>query len=219
MQAIKVPLKTRLARMTPGQMIMFGILAAIFIWFIMACMILPILNLLRTVFFEDGKLSVDAFQKLLKSPRAMKALRNSFILAPTLSITVGFVGISLVLITEYFDIKGSKILRLGYLTTLIYGGVTLVSGYKFIYSNTGVLTNLMASIFPNMNRNWFTGYWAVLFVMTFSCTSNHMIFLRNAQPFRRHHPDLHYRSVRNECTASGRRERFSDHQPHDQTVC
>lgn len=180
MQAIKVPLKTRIARMTPGQMIGFGIVALIFIWFIMACMIFPILNLLRSVFFEGGKLSLDAFQKLLKSKKAMKALRNSFILAPTLSITVGFVGISLVLITEYFDIKGAKILRLGYLTTLIYGGVTLVSGYKFIYSNTGVLTNLMASIFPNMNRNWFTGYWAVLFVMTFSCTSNHMIFLRNA---------------------------------------
>lgn len=180
MQAIKVPLKTRIARMTPGQMIGFGIMALIFIWFIMACMIFPILNLLRSVFFEGGKLSLDAFQKLLKSKKAMKALRNSFILAPTLSITVGLVGISLVLITEYFDIKGAKILRLGYLTTLIYGGVTLVSGYKFIYSNTGVLTNLMASIFPNMNRNWFTGYWAVLFVMTFSCTSNHMIFLRNA---------------------------------------
>ncbi len=166
--------------MSPSQMILFGILAAIFIWFIMACMVLPILNLLKTVFFENGSLSLDAFNKLLKSPRAMKALKNSFILAPTLSLTVGFVGISLVLITEYFDIKGSKILRLGYLTTLIYGGVTLVSGYKFIYSNTGVLTNLIATIFPSMNRNWFTGYWAVLFVMTFSCTSNHMIFLRNA---------------------------------------
>lgn len=180
MQAIKVPLKTRIARMSPSQMIFFGIMALVFIWFIMACLILPIINLLRTVFFENGTLSLDSFSKLLKSPRAMKALSNSFILAPTLSITVGFVGISLVLITEYFDIKGSKILRLGYLTTLIYGGVTLVSGYKFIYSNNGVLTNLMASIFPNMNRNWFTGYWAVLFVMTFSCTSNHMIFLRNA---------------------------------------
>ena len=66
------------------------------------------------------------------------------------------------------------------MTTLIYGGVTLVSGYKFIYSDNGVLTNLMASIFPNMDKTWFTGYWAVLFVMTFSCTSNHMIFLRNA---------------------------------------
>ncbi len=180
MQANKIPWKVRIARMSPSQMILFGILAAIFIWFIMACMVLPILNLLKTVFFENGSLSLDAFNKLLKSPRAMKALKNSFILAPTLSLTVGFVGISLVLITEYFDIKGSKILRLGYLTTLIYGGVTLVSGYKFIYSNTGVLTNLIATIFPGMNRNWFTGYWAVLFVMTFSCTSNHMIFLRNA---------------------------------------
>ena len=81
MQAIKVPLKTRLARMTPGQMIMFAVMALIFIWFIMACMILPILNLLKTVFFENGTLSLDAFGKLLKSPRAMKALRNSFILA------------------------------------------------------------------------------------------------------------------------------------------
>ncbi|MBQ7825926.1 MAG: iron ABC transporter permease, partial [Clostridia bacterium] len=27
---------------------------------------------------------------------------------------------------------------------------------------------------------WFEGYWAVLFVMTFSCTSNHMIFPHNA---------------------------------------
>ena len=180
MQAVKIPLKVRIRRMTPGQLVMFCVMAAVFIWFIMACMILPILNLLKTVFFEGGTLSLDAFQKLLKSKKAMKALRNSFILAPTLSITVGFVGISLVLITEYFDVKGAKILRLGYLTTLIYGGVTLVSGYKFIYSNTGVLTNLMASIFPGFNRNWFTGYWAVLFVMTFSCTSNHMIFLRNA---------------------------------------
>ena len=180
MQATKLPLKTRIARMTPAQLALSCVMTAVFVWFIMACMILPIANLLKTVFFEGGKLSLDAFQKLIKSPRAMKALRNSFILAPTLSLTVGFVGISLVLITEYFDIKGAKILRLGYLTTLIYGGVTLVSGYKFIYSNTGVLTNLLASVFPNMNRNWFTGYWAVLFVMTFSCTSNHMIFLRNA---------------------------------------
>ncbi len=180
MQATKINLKTRLSRLTPGQMVLYGIIALIFIWFIMACMVFPILNLLKMVFFEGGTLSLESFQKLLKSPRAMKALRNSFILAPTLSLTVGFVGISLVLITEYFDVKGSNILRLGYMTTLIYGGVTLVSGYKFIYSNTGVLTNVMADIFPNFDRNWFTGYWAVLFVMTFSCTSNHMIFLRNA---------------------------------------
>ena len=180
MQAVKIPLVKRLAHMSPKQLVFGGIMAIIFIWFIMVCMLLPVFNLLKTIFWVDGQLSFEAFPTLLKSKRAMNALRNSFVLAPTLSITVGIVGISLVLITEYFDIKGANILRLGYMTTLIYGGVTLVSGYKFIYSNNGVLTNLLAQIFPSMNRNWFTGYWAVLFVMTFSCTSNHMIFLRNA---------------------------------------
>ena len=166
----------RKLRLTPGSVAMF----IFFAWFILACLILPNLNLLKTVFFADGGFSMEPIMKLLKSKRAMKALRNSFILAPTLSLTVGFVGISLVLLTEYFDIKGAKILRLGYMTTLIYGGITLVSGYKFIYGNGGFLTKALLTVFPSMNPSWFQGYWAVLFVMTFSCTSNHMILLRNA---------------------------------------
>ena len=168
------PLQKR--KISPGKVLLF----AFFAWFILACLVLPNLNLIRQVFFGEGGLTFEPFRKLLKSKRAMKSLRNSFILAPTLSVTVGLVGISLVLITEYFDIKGSKILALGYMTTLIYGGIVLVSGYKFIYGNTGVITQVLVKFFPNMNINWFQGYGAVLFVMTFSCTSNHMIFLRNA---------------------------------------
>jgi len=151
-----------------------------FLWFILACLVIPNVNTVNTVFVQDGKFTLEPLQKLTNSARAMRSLRNSFILAPTLSLTVGIIGLSLVFITEYFDIKGSKILRLGYMTTLIYGGIILVSGYKFIYSSNGYLTNIIASVFTGMNRDWFTGYWAVLFVMTFACTSNHMIFLRNA---------------------------------------
>ena len=46
-------------------------------------------------------------------------------------------GISIVLLTEYFDIKGAKVLRLGYMTTLIYSGVALVTGYLFLYDSNG----------------------------------------------------------------------------------
>ena len=171
-----INMRRKKIRITPGKALML----LFFAWFILACLVLPNLNLLKTVFFADGNFSTEPIRKLLKSKRAMKALRNSFILAPTLSITVGFVGITLVLLTEYFDIKGANILRLGYMTTLIYGGITLVSGYKFIYGSSGFLTKLLVQVFPNMNASWFQGYGAVLFVMTFSCTSNHMIFLRNA---------------------------------------
>lgn len=160
---------------------LYGIfLFVFFTWFILACLIFPNINTIATVFYQDGQITFEPLHKLLGSARAMKALRNSFILAPCLSLTVGFVGISIVLITEYFDIKGANILRLGYMTTLIYGGVILVSGYKFIYGSNGYLTNILASVFPTFPTNWFTGFWAVLFVMTFSCTSNHMLFLRNA---------------------------------------
>ena len=172
--------RNRLARMTTGQIVLTCVMFVVFAWFVLALLILPLINLLGTVFFSESGFSFETFQKLLKSKKAMNSLKNSFILAPTLSVTVGFVGVSLVLITEYFDIKGAKILRLGYLTTLIYGGVTLVSGYKFIYGSNGILTTALRQVFPDMNINWFQGYWAVLFVMTFSCTSNHMIFLRNA---------------------------------------
>lgn len=153
---------------------------AFFVWFILSCLVIPNINTIFTVFFENGEFTLELLQKLLSSEKAMKSLRNSCILAPALSVTVGFVGISLVLITEYFDIRGARMLRIGYMTTLIYGGIILVSGYKFIYGNNGFLTNIFAKVIPNFPTDWFQGFWAVLFVMTFACTSNHMIFLRNA---------------------------------------
>jgi len=163
-----------------GNKIVTGIIYAALLWFIGALLIIPNITAVMTVFWQDGDFTLRTFERIFNSTRAMNSLRNSFILAPVLSVTVGFVGISLVLITEYFDIKGSKILRAGYMTTLIYGGIILVSGYRFLYGHNGYFTNIMAMVFPNFNTRWFEGFWAVLFVMTFATTGNHMIFLRNA---------------------------------------
>ena len=102
------------------------------------------------------------------------------VLAVLLVITVNVIGISVVLLTEYFDIKGARILRMGYMTTLIYGGIALGTGYLFLYDNNGIITALLQNAFPGLNPNWFSGFGAVMFTMTFACTSNHMLFLRNA---------------------------------------
>lgn len=157
--------------------IIFTILA----WYILTNLIIPNLNVIYTTFIsEDGSLTLTAVNKLLSSPRAMRSMRNSIVLAFSLAVTVNIVGIFIVLVTEYFEIKGSKILRLGFMTTLIYGGVVLVSGYKFIYGPDGYVNKILLMIFPNMKVDWFIGYWAVLYVMTFAITSNHMMFLTNA---------------------------------------
>lgn len=126
-----------------------------------------------------GEFSLDAVHRVLKSQRALQSIMNSFKLAFSLIITVNVVGILCVLFTEYFDIKGAKILKLGYMTSLIYGGVVLATGYKFVYGPYGLITKFLQNVIPSLDSNWFIGYGAVLFIMTFSGTANHTLFLTN----------------------------------------
>lgn len=159
----------------------FNILIGIAItWLLFTFLIYPNVNIVFKAFQENGSFSFNALTKVFNSTRALNGLKNSFLLAITLSITVNIVGIFIVLVSEYFEIKGAKILKLGYLSTFIYGGIVLVSGYVFVYGETGMLTRMIQSIFPSYESSWFSGYIGVVFVMTFSCTSNHMLFLRNA---------------------------------------
>lgn len=156
------------------------ILKLFLIWFIFSFLVFPNVNLLLKVFIKDGHFSLDAIHKIMKSTRAINSLKNSFLLAVASVVTVNVSGILIVLFTEYFNIKGSKILSLGFMTTLIYGGVVLVTGYKFVYGETGIVTKVLMQFFPNMDPQWFVGFGAVLFIITFSGTSNHMMFLTNA---------------------------------------
>lgn len=156
------------------------ILKVIIAWMILAFIVYPAVYLLGNVFYHDGQVSTEVFGKVFSSRRAMQSLWNSFVLAVTLVITVNIVGTLCVLFTEYWEIKGARLLKLAYMSLLVYGGVVLVSGYKYVYGEKGLLTKLLLQVFPNMNPSWFVGYGAVVFVMTFACTQNHMMFLKNA---------------------------------------
>jgi len=158
-----------------------GLLIRLFlVWFVVAFLIIPNVGLVVSIFFKNGEFSLDVFGKLLSSERAMKSLFNSFLLAVSLVVTVNVVGTLLVLFTEYFDIKGAGILRVGYMTTLVYSGIVLCTGYKFVYGSKGVFTQLLTMMVPGLDPQWFSGYFAVMFIMTFACTSNHVIFLSNS---------------------------------------
>jgi len=152
----------------------------ILLWLIVVFVLYPNVNLLVNVFFKNGEFSTAVFYNILKSERALQSLKNSFVLGFSMVVTVNIVGTLVVLFTEYWEIKGARILKLGYMSSLVYSGVVLVTGYKFIYGADGILTKFLVNIFPSMNPNWFVGYGAVIFIMTFACTSNHIMFLTNA---------------------------------------
>ena len=163
---------------------LWGIFGGVlFVYLFLGFMVIPCFNTLTSIFRETdsaGNPDPLAVIRFFFAGNMPLFLWNSIRLAVCLVITVNVVGISIVLLTEYFDIKGAKILRLGYMTTLIYSGVALVTGYQFLYDPNGLMTKWIADFFPGMNKQWFTGFNAVLFTMTFACTSNHALFLRNA---------------------------------------
>ncbi len=156
---------------------------AFFVYLFFGFMLLPCLNTLKQIFTAQnaaGEIDPLAVIRFFFAGNMPSFVWNSLKLALALVVTVNVVGVSIVLLTEYFDIKGARILRLGYMTTLIYSGVALVTGYLFLYDSDGILTSWLANIFPGLDKNWFSGFKAVLFTMTFACTSNHALFLRNA---------------------------------------
>lgn len=149
-------------------------------WFIAAFLIYPNINIVHRTFFPDGEFSFRAFERIFTSARAVKGLKNSFLLAFTIMLTSNVLGIFVVLVTEYFEVAGSKFLRIVYKIPMVFGGVVLANGYLFGYGANGFLTKILLNFFPGINRYWFSGYFAVMFVMTFACTTNHLVFLKNA---------------------------------------
>lgn len=174
--------QTKKKRLRP-EMIAKIIGGAFFAYLFFGFMLLPCLNTLTSIFTTvngAGEADPWAVIRFFFAGNMSKYVWNSLKLAVLLVLTVNLVGISIVLLTEYFDIKGAGILRMGYMTTMIYSGVALVTGYLFLYDGDGIITTLLVNAFPDFNADWFSGFNAVLFTMTFACTSNHMLFLRNA---------------------------------------
>ncbi|MCR2782995.1 MULTISPECIES: iron ABC transporter permease [unclassified Microbacterium] len=150
-------------------------------WGIGAFLIMPNVTLLGEVFTDDtGSITLRAFDRLFGSERAVRSLWNSVLLATILSITVNIVGIFLVLVTRFYAIRGARLLWIGYASTLVCGGIVLVFGYKQVYGPTGAVTRLAMQLFPELDPNWFSGMFAVVAVMTFASTGNHLLFLAAA---------------------------------------
>ena len=167
------------ARKKLTNVLMF-IVFAVIAWFLVAFVLVPVVSVVKEIFFSEGGFSLHSIEKLVSSPRVRKALTNSYVMAFCTVITVSIVGIFQIMVTEYFDIAGSKFLEIIFMTPLMYGGISLVTGYNYVYSANGIFTKLLLELFPNMNPYWCTGFTGVLFVHTFSMTTFHILFVKTA---------------------------------------
>lgn len=156
------------------------IIGVVLVWFVTAFLVWPNFAAIAAAFAPNGQFSVNAFEKLASSARVQKSLLNSGLLAAALAITTNVVGVFIVLVTNYFRVRGSRVLWFGYATTFIYGGVVLAAGYRAIYGDGGIVTGWLQTFLPAIPSDWFSGFPAVLIAMTLATTTNHMLFVSAA---------------------------------------
>ena len=88
----------------------------VFAYLFFGFMLFPCLNTLTSIFNTKnaaGERDPFAVIRFFLAGNMSKYVWNSLKLAILLVLTVNVVGISIVLLTEYFDIKGARILRVG----------------------------------------------------------------------------------------------------------
>ena len=149
-------------------------------WGIFTFLVYPNLSLLKLTLFPEGAFDAGPVTRIMASQRVKTALLNSFILAVCLTITANILGLFEIFILDYYQIPGVKWLNIAYHSPLICNGMVLVIAYNFILGSQGFLTANLMEANPGLNPYWFQGFWAVLIEMTFSGTSNHMMFVRDA---------------------------------------
>ena len=118
---------------------------AFFAYLFFGFMLLPCLNTLTSIFNTKnaaGERDPFAVIRFFLAGSMGKYVWNSLKLAVLLVLTVNIVGVSIVLLTEYFDIKGAKVLRVGYMTTLIYSGNFMASAEVSQFGVTRVLLGI-----------------------------------------------------------------------------
>lgn len=156
------------------------IVAMIILWGIFTFLIYPNLKLLKITLFPANSFDFAPVKQILFSQRVLRSMKNSFMLAVCLTITVNILGIFQILVLDYFQVKGSKWLNIAYHSPLVCNGMVLVMAYNFLFGGQGFVTANLIELFPNMNPLWFTGFGAVLLEMTFAGTSNHIMFVRDS---------------------------------------
>lgn len=150
-------------------------------WAVVTFLIVPMVAALHAALFRHGGLAMlDAIAELARSRRVRAALWNTSWMTAVSIVTVTLVGLFQVAVLEYFRVRGRGFLKIAYSTPLVFGGVVAAAGYNFTYGPGGAITAALTALFPALPRDWFIGWFGVLFAHTFLLTSFHFLFLRAA---------------------------------------
>lgn len=147
-------------------------------WFVVAFMVNPLISVFRKAFFAKGQFSFENISKVLSSQSIQKTIWNTLLMSALTVVAVNIVGLFQILVTEFFDIKGSTFARFCFFVPLVLTSISLVTGLQFLFNEYSVINTFIGNLIPSFNRGWFEGFWAVFYVHAFFFNSYFILFVR-----------------------------------------
>ena len=149
-------------------------------WLVVTFLYVPLLTVLDAAFTKEGAVTSETILRLMASRNVQASLFTTLWITAITLVTVNIVGLFQVAVLEFFEIRGSAILKVAFATPLVFASVTAITGYSFAYGSSGAVTGTIVQIFPDMDKNWFRGGLAILIAHSFLMTHYHFLFLRAA---------------------------------------
>lgn len=149
-------------------------------WFIVAFMVKPLASVLEKAFLSSGSFTFGNIRKVLSSKSIQQTIWNTLFMSALTVVAVNIVGLFQVLVTEFFDVKGAKVVRFIFFVPLILTSISLVTGLQFLFNEYSVINVFLSSLIPGFKPDWFQGFWAVFYVHAFFFTSYFILFVRTS---------------------------------------
>lgn len=157
-----------------------GLLTLVLAWFLITFLYWPNISIIKAAADPPIGSTFDVIRELFDSARIRTALVNTVVVAVVSVVTVSAVGITQAFLLEAFHLRARAFFTAAYAVPLVFGSVAAVTGYSMVYGPNGLLTHGLRTIFPGVQRDWFSGLPAILIVHTFTMTGYHFLFLRPA---------------------------------------
>lgn len=167
------------AGFAPRRLVFLAASAAL-LWAIVAFLYVPLASVFGTAFGGEEASVAETVARLAGARNVQEAVWNTLWMTAATLVTVNLVGLFQVVVLEFVQVRGSGILKIAYATPLVFSSVTAITGYNFVYGDTGMVTELVSRVWPGIDRDWFRGWLAVLIAHTFLMTHYHFLFLRAA---------------------------------------
>ena len=142
---------------------------ALILFLILGYILGPLVYTFRSALKTDSGIGLGNFYEFFSNPNQRRVAGNTILLGLSMVLTCGTLGTALALYMTFLAGKGKRLLHVVLLSPMMIPGVITVISFIQLYGESGLITKPLQLLLRLQHAPFrFEGFWAILFVITFT---------------------------------------------------